>query len=181
MWRQWRPFHLQLCWSHSDTATTLSLLSAMNMPQIAVQPVSFILYLFSVLLADGLKGLSTPTFYRLCQWDWCNNQQEPVTVMKNETKKDYFLNAQTRGKKKKKEKGVKLKDEKKKGKACSHAPSRISEPSLHSLLFYVITWCDNLQIRHRPTCAHCMIWYWLSSCICEQHLLSEGAGISMLS
>lgn len=84
-------------------------------------------------------------------------------------------------KKKKKEKGVKLKDEKKKGKACSHAPSRISEPSLHSLLFYVITWCDNLQIRHRPTCAHCMIWYWLSSCICEQHLLSEGAGISMLS
>lgn len=46
----------------------------MNMLHVAVSSVTFILYLFSVLLAEGLKGLSTPTVDRLRREDSCNNQ-----------------------------------------------------------------------------------------------------------
>lgn len=78
-----------LCWSHCDTAPALSLQSATNKLQMAAESRSFILY-FQWNWQMVRKGLSTPTCDRLCQQDWCNNQQEDVTVMKNETKKKYI-------------------------------------------------------------------------------------------
>lgn len=58
--------------------------------------------------------------------------------MKNETKKDYFLNAQTRGKKKKKEKGVKLKDEKKKRQSLLTR----AQPDFRALIAQFIILCN---------------------------------------